>query len=273
MRFLKINANPGRAASVLLAVAPFALVIAVYLVTAHQRHKENPQDKLVPTLSEMGRGFYSTAFEPDRKDEYRLLVDTLASGRRFLISVALMSIAVLIGLHMGLLPYVEKLLLRFVVFFDKIPALAVLPILFIVFGLGETSKVMLIVIGTALVMIRAVAQGVSELPEEMIVKAQTLGASTWQLIIRVIVPQILPKLFMAIRLGLVPAWIFLVSAEAIASTEGLGYRIFLVRRYLAMDVILPYVAWITLIAYILDRILMLVSRWLFPWSDNRGGAV
>jgi NitT/TauT family transport system permease protein len=122
-------------------------------------------------------------------------------------------------------------------------------------------------------MIRAVAQGVSELPEEMIVKAQTLGASTWQLIIRVIVPQILPKLFMAIRLGLVPAWIFLVSAEAIASTEGLGYRIFLVRRYLAMDVILPYVAWITLIAYILDRILMLVSRWLFPWSDNRGGAV
>jgi NitT/TauT family transport system permease protein len=132
---------------------------------------------------------------------------------------------------------------------------------------------MLIVIGTALVMIRAVAQGVSELPEEMIVKAQTLGASTWQLIIRVIVPQILPKLFMAIRLGLVPAWIFLVSAEAIASTEGLGYRIFLVRRYLAMDVILPYVAWITLIAYILDRALMLMSRWLFPWADNRGGAV
>ena len=41
--------------------------------------------------------------------------------------------------------------------------------------------------------------------------------------------------------GLVPAWIFLISAEAIASTSGLGYRIFLVRRYLAMDIILPYV--------------------------------
>ena len=55
------------------------------------------------------------------------------------------------------------------------------------------------------------------------------------------------------RLGLGPAWIFLISAEAIASTGGLGYRIFLVRRYLAMDVILPYVAWITLLAFALDR--------------------
>ena len=130
-----------------------------------------------------------------------------------------------------------------------------------------------IVVGTSLVMIRSTAQAVSELPQEMIVKAQTLGASTWQLIVRVVVPQILPKLFLAVRLGLVPAWIFLVSAEAIASTEGLGYRIFLVRRYLAMDVILPYVAWITLIAYLIDRALMLLSRRLFPWADNQGGAV
>ncbi len=61
-----------------------------------------------------------------------------------------------------------------------------------------------------------------------------------------------------------PAWIFLISAEAIASTGGLGYRIFLVRRYLAMDVILPYVAWITLIAFALDRLLYLYSQTPLP---------
>jgi NitT/TauT family transport system permease protein len=66
----------------------------------------------------------------------------------------------------------------------------------------------------------------------------------------------------------VPAWIFLISAEAIASTEGLGYRIFLVRRYLAMDIILPYVAWITLIAFLIDRALLWVSRRLFPWAHQ-----
>jgi NitT/TauT family transport system permease protein len=57
----------------------------------------------------------------------------------------------------------------------------------------------------------------------------------------------------------------LIAAEAIAATEGLGYRIFLVRRFLDMDVILPYVAWITLLAFSLDFALRLVNRVAFPW--------
>ena len=61
-------------------------------------------------------------------------------------------------------------------------------------------------------------------------------------------PQILPRLINCLRLQLGPAWLFLIAAEAISSDAGLGYRIFLVRRYLAMDVIFPYVVWITLLA-------------------------
>ncbi len=83
----------------------------------------------------------------------------------------------------------------------------------------------------------------------------------------------LPRLIAALRMGLVPAWIFLVSAEAIAAEQGLGYRIFLVRRYLAMDVILPYVAWITIIAYALDRALHLLSRRAFRWAHAEGSAL
>ena len=74
-----------------------------------------------------------------------------------------------------------------------------------------------------------------------------------------------PRLIDAVRLSLGAAWLFLIAAEAIASTEGLGYRIFLVRRYLSMDVILPYVAWITLLAFATDYALRLLSRWAFPW--------
>jgi NitT/TauT family transport system permease protein len=58
---------------------------------------------------------------------------------------------------------------------------------------------------------------------------------------RVILPQVMPRLLDAVRISLGAAWLFLIAAEAIASTDGLGYRIFLVRRYLAMDVIIPYV--------------------------------
>ena len=67
------------------------------------------------------------------------------------------------------------------------------------------------------------------------------------------------------------AWLFLIAAEAIASTDGLGYRIFLVRRYLSMDVIFPYVIWITLLAFLVDLALRKLSAWLFPWSVLKEG--
>ena len=78
----------------------------------------------------------------------------------------------------------------------------------------------------------------------------------------------MPKLIDAVRLSLGAGWLFLIAAEAIASTDGLGYRIFLVRRYLAMDVILPYVAWITCLAFLVDYLLGKLNQKLFPWSQE-----
>jgi NitT/TauT family transport system permease protein len=150
---------------------------------------------------------------------------------------------------------------------SMVPPLALLPILFIVMGLGETSKIALIVIGIAPTMIRDLALRAQELPREQIIKAETLGGSSWQIALRVVLPQILPRLITSLQLQLGPAWLFLIAAEAISSDSGLGYRIFLVRRYLAMDVIFPYVVWITLLAvltsFILDRIRIAV----FPWTE------
>src|SRR5207249_8435696 len=84
---------------------------------------------------------------------------------------------------------------------------------------------------------------------------------------RVILPQMWPRLIDAVRLTLGSAWLYLIAAEAIASTEGLGFRIFLVRRYLAMDVILPYVIWITFLAFTMDWILKVLRSRIFPWAD------
>jgi NitT/TauT family transport system permease protein len=142
--------------------------------------------------------------------------------------------------------------------------------LFIIFGLGETAKVFLIVIGITPVMVRDLASHVASIPEEQIVKAQTLGASTWQTALRVALPQAMPRLIKCVRLSLGPAWVFLISAEAIAADVGLGYRIFLVRRYLAMDVILPYVAWISLLAVAMDLILLALSRRFYGWAHTAG---
>jgi NitT/TauT family transport system permease protein len=158
-----------------------------------------------------------------------------------------------------------------VAFVSMVPPLALLPILFIVLGLGEAAKITLIVIGVTPIMVRDLALKTQEIPREMIVKAETLSASSWLIALRVVLPQVLPRLLTCLRLQLGPAFLFLIAAEAISADSGLGYRIFLVRRYLAMDVIFPYVAWITLIAVLADLGLDRLRRLVFPWSELERG--
>ena len=215
---------------------------------------------------------YGLIFQPDQLSGQLIFwADTLASLQRLGLGVGISTLAAItIGLALGILPPIRATFGPLVTGIAVIPPIALLPILFIALGLGETAKVGLIVVGIAPVMIRDIAAHVGELPREQIIKAQTFGASSWQVMIRVALPQAMPRLIHAMRMALGPAWVFLISAEAIASDVGLGYRIFLVRRYLAMDVILPYVAWIALLAITMDMILSFASRRLFPWAHGVG---
>ena len=270
-----INRRPGRGAAVFLTALPFILLIAAYLIGSDIRLAENPRDKLLPSLSSMADAINEMAFTADRRSgKYLLWSDTGESLRRLGIGMALATlIGITLGIGIGLIPVLRRAFSQFVATICLIPPLAILPILFIVFGLGEVAKVALIVLGTAPVITRDIAQRVSEIPAEQLVKAQTLGANTWQIVMRVALPQALPRLVVAVRLSLGAAWLFLISSEAIAATDGLGYRIFLVRRYLAMDIIIPYVAWITLLAFVIDQALRMLSERAFRWSHLNGGGM
>ncbi|EWY40732.1 lipid kinase [Skermanella stibiiresistens SB22] len=262
-----INLRPGRGGIVLWGALPFLVAGVAYAVASAERLAVNPNDKLLPQLSSFGTALARLALNPDqRTGDYLMWVDTLASLQRLGIGLSVAAaLALVLGLAIGLIPYVRAGLSPFVGVISMIPPMAVLPVLFIVFGLDELSKVVLIVLGVAPFLVRDLALRVEDMPREQLIKAQTLGASTWQIVIRVVLPQMLPRLIDAVRLSLGPAWLFLISAEAIAATEGLGYRIFLVRRYMAMDVILPYVAWITLLAFLSDAALRWINARFFPW--------
>ena len=264
-----INQRPGRGGAFALSALPFILIVCTYLFYSHARLRENPGDKLLPSPVTLAATVHQYAFEEDeRSGDYLWWTDTGASLVRLLIALGISAVIGLsLGLTLGVIPYVRAALAPLIAAVSLIPPLAVLPILFIVAGLGELAKVILIVIGVAPVIVRDLALRAGELPNEQIIKAQTLGASTWQLAVRVVLPQLWPKLIDALRLTLGSAWLFLIAAEAIASTEGLGYRIFLVRRYLAMDVILPYVAWITLLAFTMDCVLRVMRAKLFAWAE------
>ncbi|MDA0789911.1 MAG: ABC transporter permease [Proteobacteria bacterium] len=262
-----INRQPRQGISTITAAIPLVLLMIVYMIFSEARLAENPDDKLLPGVGTMVDAVQRMAFEPNKRTgDYLLWADTQASLSRLGIG---MSISALIGLCIGVLngviPWFSAFWSPSVRIISMIPPMAILPILFILFGLGELSKYVLIIVGTAPFIMRDMEQRVRELPREQIIKAQTLDATSWQLIVRVVLPQVMPRLLDSVRLSLGSAWLFLIAAEAIASTEGLGYRIFLVRRYLSMDVILPYVIWITLLALIIDFSLRRVNAVCFPW--------
>jgi NitT/TauT family transport system permease protein len=277
--FLSIYSKPNRMLTVALSWALFAAGIAFYFSVSHARHRENPEDRVMPTIVQMARGMYDAALKPAEDDDAQgqggslaqrflgsmLWKDTKATSRRFFYSMLLLIPAVLLGLHMGLFPYVGVFCLRFILFFDKIVALSLLPILFIAFGIDELSKIMLIVIGVAPTVILDTLNLTRAVPAEQVVKAFTLGASDFDVAYRVVLKQIMPRVLNSIRLNLKAVMLFLFAGEMIASTDGLAYRIALLRRHMGMDVILPYVLWVALLLFLVDWSMRFVNRRLHPW--------
>lgn len=274
-----INAKPSRAGSMALSWTLFAVGVAAYFYVSGARHRENPEDRVMPTIAQMARGMYDAAMKPAEEDEASapatnaaqrflgsmLWKDTKATARRFFFSMALLVPAVLLGLHMGLFPYAGSFFLRFILFFDKIVALSLLPILFIAFGIDELAKVMLIVIGVAPTIILDTFNLVRGVPAEQTVKAFTLGAGDFDVAYRVVLKQVMPRVLNSIRLNLKSVMLFLFAGEMIASTDGLAYRIALLRRHMGMDVIIPYVLWVALLLFLVDYGMRVTNRTLHPW--------
>jgi len=269
-----IYAKPNRTWNYLLSWMLFATGIAAYFYVSQARHRDNPEDRVMPTVTQMVRGMYEAAMKPAEEDEQAasatffnsmLWKDTKATSRRFIYSMVLLIPAVLLGLHMGLFPYVGTFFLRFILFFDKIVALSLLPILFIAFGIDELAKVMLIVVGVTPTIILDTVNLTRAVPSEQTVKAFTLGAGDFTVAYRVILKQILPRVLNGIRLNLKAVMLFLFAGEMIASTDGLAYRIALLRRHMGMDVIIPYVLWVALLLFLVDFGMRMLNRALHPW--------
>jgi len=281
---LQIHAQPSRATVWILSWLLFAAGLASYFWVSRARHLDNPYDRVLPTARQMVQGFTDAALKPAEDDEAAadaaaqslvgkirhsmLWNDTIATGRRFVISMALLFPAVLLGLHMGMFPYVGSFFLRFVLFFDKIVALSLLPILFIAFGIDEAAKIALILIGVAPTIILDAFNLTRGVPKEQIVKGFTLGAGDFAVTYRIVLKQIWPRVLNSMRLNLKAVMIFLFSGEMIASQDGLAYRIALLRRHMGMDTIIPYVLWVALLLFLIDLGMRVLNRRLHPWFQE-----
>jgi NitT/TauT family transport system permease protein len=274
-----IQGRPRRLWTQSLSWVLFLIGIFTYTQFSVVRHKENPEDRVIPSGAQLWQGIKASVLEPAEEDDAldpgattfervrhsMIWKDTVSSSRRFFIAIALLIPAILIGLHMAVFPYAEAFFLRFILFFDKIVALSLLPILFIVFGIDEWSKIMLMVIGVGPTLMLDTYNIAKAVPREQVVKAFTLKSTNLDVAYRVILKQIMPQVINSVRLNLKPLALFLFAGEMIASTDGLAYRIAIMRRHMGMDIIIPYLLWVAVLLFGMDALLRVANRRLHPW--------
>ena len=265
---LGLHANITPLKTALMGIPMFILLFFMYVQVSDSRHEVNPDDKLFPSISQIKNSIikYTTEPESRRKQSPALFSDTGASLKRIAIGITFASIvALFIGLNMGMFKWVDALFNPLLNIASSIPPVAVMPILLIAFGKDDPGKIMMIFFGLVFTLTQTIRMVTKEIPRELIIKAETLGASTLAVVYRVILPQVMPRMLDAVRINIGLAWIFVIVAEFISSNQGLGYRIFLMRRYMDMSVILPYVCWITILGFTMMMLLNYTNRIVFPW--------
>ena len=196
-------------------------------------------------------------------------VDVQASLLRVTGGFALAAVLALpIGLFMGSYRSVEAFAQPFTEFFRYVPVPALIPLTMIFFGIGEPAKVMLIFIGTFFQMVLMVADEVRRVPYELVQVSYTLGARPKEIVAKVLLRAALPGIFDALRLCNGWAWTYVVVAELVAATEGMGFRILKFYRFIQTPKIFIYLALLGLIGLALDMAFRMAHKRLFAWADT-----
>lgn len=186
-------------------------------------------------------------------------------GRILVALLAAVVIGVPVGIAMGLNPTVRGILDPIIEIYRPVPPLAYLPLMVIWFGIGETSKILLIYLAIFAPVTLTAAAGVRSVEQVRVRAAQALGANRWQVLWYVVLPNALPEILTGLRIGLGVGWSTLVAAELIAATRGLGFMIQSAGEFLATDVVIAGISVIALIAFALELGLRALQRRLTPW--------
>ncbi len=177
-------------------------------------------------------------------------------------------IGIPIGYAMGLTNWSRGWYDPIVEFMRPVPPLALIPLMIIWFGIGELSKVILLFLAALWIMIIAARSGVSGVAISKVHAAYSLGASKWQILSRVIVPNSLPEIFTGARVAMGVCWGTVVAAELVAAEVGLGKMIVVASKFQLTDIVIVGIILIGVIGFLIDVGVRALENWLVPWKGK-----
>ncbi|PLR87108.1 MULTISPECIES: ABC transporter permease [Bacillus] len=183
----------------------------------------------------------------------------------FLIGVAL---AVLIGSIVGYLKKAESLLDPLIQAFRSIPSLAWVPLFILWMGIGEPSKVVLIAVGVFFPVYLNIVSGIQNVDRKLIEVGKIYNFNSYQLIRRIILPASLPSFLVGIRSGLGLGWMFVVAAELMGASEGIGYLLVYGQNTYSPQLIISSIVLFAILGKLTDSILKSIETKTLHWQDT-----
>jgi NitT/TauT family transport system permease protein len=259
--------------TVLLSVLGVLGMFGVYSVLSNRQTQKNETQKVIPGIQAFKDGakrmLAPQGSEEDPKPSM-LVTDLRATYWRLLLGLGLgIVLSIIVGIAMGAYEWIAAPLAPTISFLAKIPPTAMLPIYFVLVGTNQTMFTTMVALGVFFTMAQSVYQSIiNDVSDEAISKAYTLGGSDPEIIYEVIWKQILPSTLDAIRLQIGPAMIFLLAAEMLVGSAGIGYRIRMESRVLNMSIVYIYLAILGFTGLLGDWFLVWVRRKLCPWYSR-----
>jgi NitT/TauT family transport system permease protein len=246
--------------AVLLGLASFVVIGAIWSVLSYQGHI-NPF--FLPTPGKVGGALYDMfAHEGFIHDVW---ASTERIGLGFLLSAV---IAIPLGVAIGSFRVAQAFFEPVIAAVRYMPASAFIPLLIIWFGIYQKEKVAVIFIGVFFPLTLMIADVSANVSKELLNIAYTLGASRWQVFWRVLLPASWPGILDNLRIGIGWAWTYLIVAELVAASTGIGHVILASSRFLETEKIMAGILTIGVLGLLTDAFFRILYRVLFPYAER-----
>lgn len=197
----------------------------------------------------------------------RLAGDVLASARRAALGFAIGgAIGFALGIVNGAIPPAGRLFDSSLQMLRTIPHLALIPLVILWFGIGETSRVFLVALGVMFPVYLNTYHGVRNVDPGLLEMAENYGVSRREMFWRVILPGALPSILVGVRYALGIMWLTLIVAETIAASSGIGYVTMNAREFLQTDVLVFGILLYALLGKLADASAKALERRLLDWN-------
>lgn len=247
---------------VLSIIIPIIVLISWYIVTANG----SMSSAILPRISTVIDSFISQIKSGQLIDDLLISLGRVLKG--YIIATIL---GIALGTIMGMSKTANSVFSLTLNTIRQIPMMAWIPLIILWCGIGETSKVVIIVLGAFFPIMVNTMSGIKSTPKGYVELSHLYKLSKLRTFTKVYLPHAIPQIFVGLKLGLGISWMAVVAAELVAASSGIGFRISDARSLMQPDVVIVGMITIGIIGILMDKLLVVISKKATPWiKENRG---